>query len=173
LCSCLAVALGLVSSPGFAKEIVHDAEHYVLLKQYKDKWARQDQELQAKLDELREKHGKPPNIIHIMWDDTPVGEIGIPEIQKVRGCETPNMNQIAREGINFMRMYTEPSCTPSRAAVMTGVTRCDMACITWVSLTRMAVSPLMKSPLPKSSVKPDTPPHSMAKPTWEMLNQAT
>ena len=120
LCSCLAVAVGLLSSLGFAKEIVHDAEHYVLLKQYKDQWAQQDQELQAKLDELRGKHGKPPNIIHIMWDDTPVGEIGIPEIQKVRGWETPNMNQIAREGINFMRMYTEPSCTPSRAAVMTG-----------------------------------------------------
>ena len=55
-----------------------------------------------------------------MWDDTALGEIGIPEIQKVRGFETPNINQFAAEGINFMRMYTEPSCTPSRAAVMTG-----------------------------------------------------
>lgn len=78
------------------------------------------QRAEQKLAALREKYGKPPNIIHIMWDDTPVGEIGIPEIQKVRGWETPNMNQMAAEGINFMRMYTEPSCTPSRAAVMTG-----------------------------------------------------
>jgi arylsulfatase A-like enzyme len=108
------------SIPATAKEIIHDAEHYVLLKQHKAQWAQQDAEIQKKLDALREKHGKPPNIIHIMWDDTPVGEIGIPAIQKVRGWETPVMNEIAAEGINFMRMYTEPSCTPSRAAVMTG-----------------------------------------------------
>jgi arylsulfatase A-like enzyme len=30
------------------------------------------------------------------------------------------MNKMAEEGINFMRMNTEPSCTPSRAAFMTG-----------------------------------------------------
>ena len=55
-----------------------------------------------------------------MWDDTPVGEVGIPQVQKVRGFETPTINRVAREGIYFARMYTEPSCTPSRAAVMTG-----------------------------------------------------
>ncbi len=30
------------------------------------------------------------------------------------------MNKFAAEGIYFTRMYTEPSCTPSRAAVITG-----------------------------------------------------
>ena len=30
------------------------------------------------------------------------------------------MNQFADEGIYFTRMYTEPSCTPSRAAAITG-----------------------------------------------------
>ena len=116
----LAVSLVMLFSPAYGAEIIHDAEHYVLEAQYGEKWAQQDEALQKKLTELREKHGKPPNIIHIMWDDTAVGEIGIPEIQKVRGWETPHMNQMAAEGINFMRMYTEPSCTPSRAAVMTG-----------------------------------------------------
>ncbi len=103
-----------------AKDVVHDAEHYVLLAQHKDKWNKQDNELQEKLVALREKHGTPPNIIHIMWDDTPVGEVGIPQLQVNRGFKTPNMNQFAAEGIYFSRMYTEPSCTPSRAAVMTG-----------------------------------------------------
>jgi len=103
-----------------AQEIVRDAEFYILKAQHGDAWARQDAVLDRKLGELRRKFGKPPNIIHIMWDDTAVGEIGIPEIQKVRGWETPHMNRLAQEGINFMRMYTEPSCTPSRAAVMTG-----------------------------------------------------
>jgi arylsulfatase len=103
-----------------AGEIIHDAEYYVLEAQHGERWAEQDKELQAKLAELREKHGTPPNIIHIMWDDTPVGEVGIPHIQKMRGWETPNINRFGAEGIFFTRMYTEPSCTPSRAAAITG-----------------------------------------------------
>lgn len=102
-----------------ADEIIHDAEYYILEAQHGDKWAAEDRELDKKLAELEKKFGTPPNIIHIMWDDTPVGEVGIPELQKVRGFETPNINRMVEEGINFMRMYTEPSCTPSRAAVMT------------------------------------------------------
>lgn len=101
-------------------EIIHDAEYYVLEAQHGKKWAEQDKGLQAKLAELKKKHGTAPNIIHIMWDDTPVGEVGIPHIQKMRGWETPNINKFAKEGIFFTRMYTEPSCTPSRAAVITG-----------------------------------------------------
>ncbi|MBW1971112.1 MAG: sulfatase-like hydrolase/transferase, partial [Deltaproteobacteria bacterium] len=103
-----------------AKEIIHDAEYYVLEAQHGDKWAAQDKELDKKLAELRKKHGTPPNIIHIMWDDTAVGEVGVPQIQKARGWETPKINKFSAEGIYFARMYTEPSCTPSRAAVMTG-----------------------------------------------------
>ena len=101
-------------------EIVHDAEYYVLEAQHGEKWAQQDKEIQAKLDALREKHGTPPNIVHVMWDDTPVGEVGIPHLQKNRGFETPNMNKFATEGMYFTRMYTEPSCTPSRASILTG-----------------------------------------------------
>ena len=100
--------------------IVHDAEYYILEAQHGARWVGEDAEIDQKLAELRQKHGTPPNIIHIMWDDTAVGEVGIPAIQKVRGFETPNINRLAAEGINFMRMYTEPSCTPSRAAVLTG-----------------------------------------------------
>ncbi len=113
------VAGGAAASWG-EKEIVHDAEYYVLKAQYGETWAEQDKEVDAKLAALREKFGTPPNIIHVMWDDTPVGEVGIREIQVLRGFETPHMNQFAKDGMNFMRMYTEPSCTPSRAACLTG-----------------------------------------------------
>jgi arylsulfatase len=88
--------------------------------QHGKKWAEEDKAIDKKLAELRKKHGTPPNIIHIMWDDTALGEVGIPEIQKVRGFETPVMNKMAEDGINFMRMYTEPACTPTRAAFQTG-----------------------------------------------------
>ena len=108
------------SAVGVAQDIVHDAEYYVLKAQHGDKWAAEDKEIDKKLAALQKKHGRPPNIIHIMWDDTGVGELGIPHIQKNRGFQTPNINQFTAEGQYFSRMYTEPSCTPSRAAFMTG-----------------------------------------------------
>jgi len=116
----LLAAIAIFTPTLYAAGIVHDAEYYILDAQHGERWAVEDKDLDAKLAELRKKFGTPPNIIHIMWDDTAVGEIGIPAIQKVRGFETPQINRLAAEGINFMRMYTEPSCTPSRGAVMTG-----------------------------------------------------
>jgi arylsulfatase A-like enzyme len=113
-----AAVLAAPTAPG--KDIVHDAEYYVLESQHGEKWAKEDKALDAKLAALEKKHGTKPNIIHIMWDDTGVGEVGIPHIQKMRGWETPNINRFGAEGIFFTRMYTEPSCTPSRAACMTG-----------------------------------------------------
>lgn len=117
-------ASGLAGLPNIAladePPIIHDAEHYVLEAQHGATWAREDTDLQARLDALEARFGTTPNIIHIMWDDTALGEVGIPEIQSVRGFETPNMNQMAEDGINFMRMYTEPACTPTRAALQTG-----------------------------------------------------
>jgi hypothetical protein len=103
-----------------ADQIVHDAEYYILESQNGERWAAEDEELETKLKTLRNKHGRPPNIIHIMWDDTAYGDVGIPAIQKVRGLETPRLNTMAEEGILFTRMYTEVGCTPSRAASATG-----------------------------------------------------
>ena len=115
-----AIAL-LLSSQLMAKEpIIHDAEHYILEAQHGEKWSTEDGPLDARLAELKKKFGTPPNIIHVMWDDMALGEVGIPEIQAVRGFKTPNINQMAEDGINFMRMYTEPACTPTRAAFQTG-----------------------------------------------------
>jgi len=101
-------------------KIVHDAEYYILDAQNGEKWAAEDKEVNKKLAELQKKFGRPPNIIHIMWDDTAFGDVGIPAIQKVRGLDTPNLNKMAEEGILFTRMYTEVGCTPSRAACATG-----------------------------------------------------
>ena len=38
----------------------------------------------------------------------------------VTGISTPNINDFAKEGMSLMRMYTEPSCTPTRTAMLTG-----------------------------------------------------
>jgi arylsulfatase len=101
-------------------KIVHDAEYYILEAQNGEVWAAEDRELDARLAELKKKHGRPPNLIHFMWDDQPVGSVGIPAMQRLRGYETPQLNKMASEGMLFTRMYTAPGCTPTRAAAWTG-----------------------------------------------------
>ncbi len=116
----VSVIATILASPSIAEDIVHDAEYYILEAQNGKVWAVEDGELDKKIAELREKYGRPPNLIHYMWDDQPVMAFGDPIYQKIRGYDTPNLNQLAAEGIIFTRMYTEPGCTPSRAASMTG-----------------------------------------------------
>ena len=56
-------AATLFASPGTAAaedKIVHDAEYYVIEAQHGEEWAAEDTALQAKLDELKKKHGHPP-----------------------------------------------------------------------------------------------------------------
>ena len=72
---CLVLATAVWAGSATAKDIVHDAEYYVLEAQHGEDWATQDAEIQARLAALKEKHDTPPNIIHIMWDDTALGLI--------------------------------------------------------------------------------------------------
>jgi arylsulfatase len=109
-----------LAQPLWAKDIIHDAEYYIIAAQNGEVWAVEDGELDAKLAELQERFGGPPNIVHYMWDDQPVMAFGDPMYQQIRGYSTPHLNQLARDGMLFSRMYTEPGCTPSRAAVLTG-----------------------------------------------------
>jgi len=115
-----AILLGAVL---FAQDpIIHDAEHYILKAQNGEKWAKADVGVSQKLAALEKKFGTKPNIIYILWDDQAVGAVGNPMNQQQLGYTTPNINQMADEGINFTRMYSEPACTPTRAAFMTGRT---------------------------------------------------
>jgi arylsulfatase len=102
------------------ERIVYDGDYVKSREEHGAAWAKEDAGLQARLDELEKKHGKRPNIIHIMWDDNSLGQVGVPQMNKVLGFDTPRLNQMAREGISFTRMYTEPSCTPTRTAALTG-----------------------------------------------------
>ena len=51
--------------------------------------------LDEKIAELREKYGRPPNLIHYMWDDQPVMAFGDPLYQQIRGYSTPELNKLA------------------------------------------------------------------------------
>ena len=116
----LAIACANASPVQAKDQIIHDAEYYIIEAQNGKAWAVEDGKLDTKLAELRKKYGQPPNIVHYMWDDQPVMSFGDPIYQKIRGYETPNLNQLAQDGMLFSRMVTEPGCTPSRAAVLTG-----------------------------------------------------
>jgi arylsulfatase len=121
LCLLVPVFLGFASFQALADDIVHDAEFYILAKQNGEKWAAQDKTLDEKLAEFRKKNGgKPPNIFYILIDDIGFGDLGSKTLNVLRGYETPSINKVAREGTRLARMYTEPSCTPTRVAFMTG-----------------------------------------------------
>jgi arylsulfatase len=104
-----------------AGEIVHDAEFYILKKQNGEKWAKDDKALDKKLAEFTKKNGgKPPNIFYILIDDIGFGDLGSATLNSIRGYKTPSINKFAREGMRLSRMYTEPSCTPTRSTFLTG-----------------------------------------------------
>jgi arylsulfatase len=104
-----------------AKDIVHDGEYYFVEAQHKDAWAKEDVEVDARLAEIREKNGgKRPNILYVLIDDVSFGQMGNRAMNYVTGISTPRINDFATEGVSMMRMYTEPSCTPTRAAMLTG-----------------------------------------------------
>ena len=100
--------------------IVYDAEFQKLQAQYGKAWAKEDEQLNKRLAELQAKTGKKPNIIYFMWDDAAYGRVGHPMLSKLTGIDTPNIDKMAQEGMTLTRMYTEPSCTPTRVATFTG-----------------------------------------------------
>jgi hypothetical protein len=57
--------------------IVNDAEHEHVKKLNHERWAVSDKEVDEKLQALHKKHGRPPNIVHYLWDDTAFGDVGI------------------------------------------------------------------------------------------------
>lgn len=78
-----------------------------------------------------QKPGKKPNIIVLISDDTGWGDLGPYGGGVGRGMPTPNFDRMAREGMKFWSFYGQPSCTPGRAAMITGriPNRCGMTTV--------------------------------------------
>lgn len=117
----LLVAAVPLASLASAGEIIHDAEYRIVERQHGKRWAAEDKTIDARLAEIRERNGgQPPNILYILLDDVGFGEIGTPDLDVIRGYSTPHISSFAEEGMSMQRMYTEPSCTPTRVAMLTG-----------------------------------------------------
>jgi arylsulfatase A-like enzyme len=63
------------------------------------------------------KNNKQPNIILIMSDDVSPDLYGCYGNKKVR---TPNIDEMAREGVMFRTCWASALCAPTRALIMTG-----------------------------------------------------
>ncbi len=123
VCAAAALMIGGGSVPVMSANdaIVHDGEYGFLEAQYGEKWAAEDKLIDDKLAEIRKGHnGKRPNILYVLIDDVSFGQMGNRAMNYVTGIKTPKINKLAEEGLSLMRMYTEPSCTPTRAAFLTG-----------------------------------------------------
>jgi len=68
-------------------------------------------------DPPQEEVERPPNIVLIVADD-----LGWTDLGAYGGefYETPNLDELAREGIRFTQAYANPNCAPTRAALLTG-----------------------------------------------------
>ncbi|MEM7374233.1 MAG: sulfatase [Bacteroidota bacterium] len=61
---------------------------------------------------------RPPNIIIMYTDDQGYGDVGV---FGAKGFQTPNLDQLANEGMRFTDFYvSQPVCTSSRASLLTG-----------------------------------------------------
>ena len=76
---------------------------------------------------LRAKENAP-NVLFIILDDTGFGQLGC----FGSPIHTPNLNQLAENGLRYNNMHTTALCSPTRSCIMTGRNHHSnaMACIT-------------------------------------------
>ncbi|MED5461741.1 MAG: sulfatase-like hydrolase/transferase, partial [Pseudomonadota bacterium] len=58
-----------------------------------------------------------PNVILILTDDLGYGDLGYHGNTAVR---TPNIDRLASESVRLTNFHVDPTCSPTRAALMTG-----------------------------------------------------
>jgi arylsulfatase A-like enzyme len=75
----------------------------------------------TRLSGFRERSGgRGPNLLVILMDDVGWGDFGCYGGGVAVGAPTPNIDRLARRGLLMTSCYSEPSCTPSRASMLTG-----------------------------------------------------
>lgn len=61
-----------------------------------------------------------PNVVLMVMDNLGWGEVGTYGGGILRGAATPNIDQMANDGLKLLNFNVEPQCTPSRSALMSG-----------------------------------------------------
>lgn len=77
-------------------------------------------EAQRKLAALEKRTGKKPNILIFVLDDVGWMDFGFNGGGESIGAPTPDVDRIAAQGLNLTSAYSQPSCSPTRASILTG-----------------------------------------------------
>ena len=86
-------------------------------------WPDQEAALDQKLSRLATANGgAKPNILIFLMDDVAFSDPGFNGGGITYGQPTPNMDRTAASGLVLSSAYSTPTCTPSRASLLTGQT---------------------------------------------------
>ncbi len=80
----------------------------------------QDRAAAKSLADLKSRTGKRPNIVWLLIDDMGWGDPGVYGGGGAIGASTPNIDRLAYEGLKLTSAYSQPTCTPTRSAILTG-----------------------------------------------------
>jgi len=110
-----------LSTGAYAQESVFD-ETVVEKENWEPAIPRPEEEkvADAKLKAFDQKRNKKPNILIFLVDDMGWGDPGVYGGGPAIGAPTPNIDKLAYDGLRLTSMYSQPTCTSSRAAMMTG-----------------------------------------------------
>jgi arylsulfatase len=75
---------------------------------------------QDRLQAAAKKFGRKPNILVVLVDDVGWMDPGFNGGGPAVGNPTPNLDRLAHAGLILTSAYSTPSCTPTRATIMTG-----------------------------------------------------
>jgi arylsulfatase len=80
----------------------------------------QVQQATSKLQALETRSGKRPNILILLVDDMGWGDPGVYGGGEAVGAATPHIDRLAHEGLRLTSAYAQPTCSPTRATILTG-----------------------------------------------------
>lgn len=63
------------------------------------------------------KPQRPPNVVLVITDDQGYGDLGVHGNTMIK---TPNIDALARESVSLNDYHVDPTCSPTRSALMTG-----------------------------------------------------
>ena len=73
-----------------------------------------------KLSKYVERRGRLPNFLVFLMDDVGWGDFGCYGGGAAVGAPTPAFDRVAAHGLRLTSCYSEPTCSPSRATLLTG-----------------------------------------------------
>ncbi|MFN0163252.1 MAG: sulfatase-like hydrolase/transferase, partial [Burkholderiales bacterium] len=82
--------------------------------------AEQVRAARAKLDAYIARRGRAPNVLIYLMDDVGWGDFGCYGGGVAVGAPTPGFDRLAAQGLRLTSCYSEPTCSPSRATLLTG-----------------------------------------------------